>query len=373
MTAWNTTTSRLVINTGSEYKSVAFTDDVSALTGNVTYLQALTGAQNKIPYFDSATSMDTLGFIDDDTMSTADDDNVPSAESVKAYVDGKVGTGTIGSANLASGAVVTAKVGDAQITEPKLGISNAGSTGNYLRKTATGMEWAAVSGEGGGASDLDDLTDVRILNVANNDALIYNSTNSRFENRSRVTAPAVVNAAGSSGSVQFTGIPAGVNKITAVMEDWKQHDNSRNLMRPYIQVGTASAWLTGSGYKSAWGWISASIDGGQPDYVTARDEIGGAGRAAIYASAFETNVRAASMFVQMERFPGSQIKWFYTFSIICDLITSNGFVYYQHYSGHGKFSLAADLARIRFVVNGGTLSSATGTNNSINAARIAYE
>ena len=210
--AWNTTTTRLTVNTGSGYKSVAFTDDVTALSGNVPYFQALTAAQNRIPYFDSSSSMDVLGFIDDDTMGTAADDNVPSAESVKAYVDGKVGTGTIGSANLASGAVVTAKVADSQITEPKLGISNAGSTGQYLQKTASGMQWATVTGGGGGggATSIGQLTDVHVTNLSDDNLLVYNSSNARFENGTigadSISSDAITSSKISDGAVQTAGL-----------------------------------------------------------------------------------------------------------------------------------------------------------------------
>lgn len=42
-------------------------------------------------------------------------------------------------------ATVDTSIADDSITEPKLATDNAGSTGQYLQKTATGMDWAAVS------------------------------------------------------------------------------------------------------------------------------------------------------------------------------------------------------------------------------------
>ena len=41
-------------------------------------------------------------------------------------------------------ATVDTSIADDSITEPKLATDNAGSTGQYLQKTATGMDWAAL-------------------------------------------------------------------------------------------------------------------------------------------------------------------------------------------------------------------------------------
>ena len=69
-----------------------------------------------------------------------------------AITEPKLGTANAGSTGqflqkTASGidwATVDTSIADDSITEPKLATDNAGSTGQYLQKTATGMDWAAL-------------------------------------------------------------------------------------------------------------------------------------------------------------------------------------------------------------------------------------
>ena len=71
-----------------------------------------------------------------------------------ATTAGAVGEVQVQTAMVANNAITNSKLGlnsvtaneilDEQVTEPKLGTESAGSTGEYLQKTATGMDWAPL-------------------------------------------------------------------------------------------------------------------------------------------------------------------------------------------------------------------------------------
>ena len=64
------------------------------------------------------------------------------------------------------------------------GVPVGGTTGQILAKvdgTDYNTQWVTNSG-GGGASSVDQLTDVQLTDLADNQVLLYNSTNSKWEN-----------------------------------------------------------------------------------------------------------------------------------------------------------------------------------------------
>lgn len=68
-------------------------------------------------------------------------------------------------------------------------LPSVGVTGDLFFKTTdstiytyTGSAWTAVQGAGGGASALADLTDVELTDLANNQVILYNSTQSKWIN-----------------------------------------------------------------------------------------------------------------------------------------------------------------------------------------------
>ena len=61
-------------------------------------------------------------------------------------LDSTTGAEAVNTNVIRDSAITAAKIADDQVTEPKLGTSSAGSTGQYLQKTgATTMDWASVS------------------------------------------------------------------------------------------------------------------------------------------------------------------------------------------------------------------------------------
>lgn len=83
--------------------------------------------------------------------------------------------------------------------DPGEGVPAGGTTGQVLRKKSDDnydTEWA---NGGGGASALDDLTDVDITSQANGDLLQYNSTSGEWENNSAV--PDAIDALEQTGAV----------------------------------------------------------------------------------------------------------------------------------------------------------------------------
>jgi hypothetical protein len=65
----------------------------------------------------------------------------------------------------------------------------AGSAGDLFYKTTdnkvythNGTAWTEIQGSGGGASAVSDLTDVLLTDLADNQLLMYNSYNSKWEN-----------------------------------------------------------------------------------------------------------------------------------------------------------------------------------------------
>ena len=117
----------------------------------------------------SAGTVDTLQLADDgvnndklDSTTGAEavntnvirDNAITSAKIADDQVtEPKLGTSSAGStgqflqktgATTMNWATVDTSIADDSITEPKLATDNAGSTGQYLQKTATGMDWAAL-------------------------------------------------------------------------------------------------------------------------------------------------------------------------------------------------------------------------------------
>jgi len=77
---------------------------------------------------------------------------------------------SITSSEIADGTIQNADIADDTLAESKLDIYNAPTDGYYLKYTsANGMEWAI----GGGASQLDDLSDVTISSPTDNQLLKY--------------------------------------------------------------------------------------------------------------------------------------------------------------------------------------------------------
>ena len=250
-----------VSGSADAWKTLAHLDEIGGLTGTLALLANLPLGTNKIILATSANALSTLDFVDDDTMATATATSLVSGESVKAFVEGKVGAKTILAANLGDGAAVsrvigalavltshiggrqvtgpkiatdallsehyaansvdadalavsgdgtsgqvlssagdgtfswttpstfslgsgdvgTSNVADAAITEPKLGISNAGSAGQFLQKTASGMQWATPSSGGGGATATTGLSDVQNHAASDREVLVWSGANSRYE------------------------------------------------------------------------------------------------------------------------------------------------------------------------------------------------
>jgi len=64
--------------------------DVQAWDAILDDLSGLTQAEDKIPYFDSATTAALLDFVDEDDMASDSATGIPSQQSVKAYVDTEI-------------------------------------------------------------------------------------------------------------------------------------------------------------------------------------------------------------------------------------------------------------------------------------------
>jgi len=64
--------------------------DVQAWDAILDDLSGLTQAEDKIPYFDSATTAALLDFVDEDDMASDSATGIPSQQSVKAYVDAEI-------------------------------------------------------------------------------------------------------------------------------------------------------------------------------------------------------------------------------------------------------------------------------------------
>ena len=70
-----------------------------------------------------------------------------TAADITVDADGRItsaSSGAIATSEITDSAVTTAKLADDSVTEPKLVTDVAGSTGNFLQKSASGMTWAAV-------------------------------------------------------------------------------------------------------------------------------------------------------------------------------------------------------------------------------------
>ena len=83
-------------------------------------LAGLTQASNKIPYFDSNNTADTLSFSTSTSFASADHNTVPSQLAVKTYVQNNVGSGGVSLANGSNNKVVTATGTSALTGESKL-------------------------------------------------------------------------------------------------------------------------------------------------------------------------------------------------------------------------------------------------------------
>lgn len=64
--------------------------DVMPFDEGLASIASLTPATNRIPFFTGANTAGLLAFVDDDTMATNSSTALPSQQSVKAYVDGKL-------------------------------------------------------------------------------------------------------------------------------------------------------------------------------------------------------------------------------------------------------------------------------------------
>ena len=172
---YNQTLKRFEIRVDGNWKSIAHTDETSALTGNVTLFQALTAANNRIPYFNGSNSMALLEFIDDDDFSSATSTNLASAESIKAYADSLVAANAIVNTMIASnairerhyqdesipsdafkddsilqrmiagGVIGTTEMAANSVTASILAVSGNGTSGNYLTSAGNGQfTWVAA-------------------------------------------------------------------------------------------------------------------------------------------------------------------------------------------------------------------------------------
>lgn len=98
----------------------------------------------------------------------------------------QIQSGAVTSSTIASGAVGTTQIASGAVTIPKLSASGTASSSNYLRGDGT---WAVPNS---GSSTLASDTDVSISSPSNNQALIYDSTASKWTNQA-ITESDVVN------------------------------------------------------------------------------------------------------------------------------------------------------------------------------------
>ena len=137
-------------------------------------------------------------------------------------ISGTIGTSNLGSnvvteAKLASASVTSTRIAGGAVTEDKLSSgalarmapSSGGSTGQYLRKTATGTEWETVSGGGGGLNANE--VDARIADWA------------ETGDTSAIPADKLINAPGG----QSGGLSA--NDVDARIADWAQTGDTSDI------------------------------------------------------------------------------------------------------------------------------------------------
>ena len=103
-----------------------------------------------------------------------------------------------------SAQLITANYKDNSVTEDKLNISNAGSNNQYLQKTSTGMQWATVSGGSGGTPDDDSVSTAKIQDEAVTEAKLNISNAGSTGNVLKKTSNGMEWASVSSGSGGFS-------------------------------------------------------------------------------------------------------------------------------------------------------------------------
>ena len=123
----------------------------ASVTSAAQLLVSINGVVQKA---NTGTSAPAEGFALVDSNTIIFGANLASGDSVfivqigSAITISTPGDGTVTAAKIASGAVETAKIADDAVTEGKLGISNAGSNGQFLSKQSGntgGLTWATVS------------------------------------------------------------------------------------------------------------------------------------------------------------------------------------------------------------------------------------
>ena len=199
ITSQNMLSSDLVDDTDKTHKFVT-TELISQIGTNTSSIQAI---DSKIP--EEASSLNKLtdeAFVNeivDEINDKIPEEATPSNKLTdKAYVDSivasntssiqtinsKIPTEATSSNKLADKAYVTTlistTVGNGTITITQGGVQKG--TFNVNQKTNTTIALESGGGGGGGASSMADLTDVSLDNLLNGQTLIYNATNSKWEN-----------------------------------------------------------------------------------------------------------------------------------------------------------------------------------------------